>query len=42
MSGKSKGINIKGYYQRARVFGYLLIAALICYAIYYVYQLFID
>jgi hypothetical protein len=31
-------MHVKGYYQRARVFGYLLLAALIGFALYYMFQ----
>ena len=30
-------MNVKGYYNRGRVFGYLLIAAAISFALYYLY-----
>ncbi len=35
-------MNIKGYYKRGRVFGYLLMAAVIVFIAYYVYVWFLN
>lgn len=39
MSRKHRGdIHIKGYYQRAKVFGYLILASIIGFLIFYLFQ----
>lgn len=39
---RNRGVSTKGYYKRAKIFGYLMVAVAVAYIIYYLISVFTE